>query len=132
VITHLVDTDVVIGALRGRPGLRGRFVGAGSGVVVSTVTIAELEYGVQRSARVEHNSEALAEFVGLVTVVPFDRRDAYESGLVRAELAEAGEPIGPYDVQLAGQARARGLVLASGNVREFRRVRGLEVENWLG
>ncbi len=63
-------------------------------------------------------------------VVPFDKEDACQAGEIRAALAASGTPIGPYDVQIAGQARARGLVLVSRNLREFQRVDGLSVENW--
>jgi tRNA(fMet)-specific endonuclease VapC len=62
-------------------------------------------------------------------VVEFDREDAVEAGRIRAELALAGTPIGPYDVLIAGQAKARGLTLTR-NLREFDRVRGLRVQNW--
>ena len=63
-------------------------------------------------------------------VVEFDRDDARRAGLIRAELANRGTPIGPYDVLIAGQALNRGLILITRNVREFSRVSGLQIEDW--
>lgn len=63
-------------------------------------------------------------------IVEFDREDARQAGLVRADLAARGTPIGPYDVLIAGQALARGLTLMTRNTREFSRVPGLQIEDW--
>ena len=73
-----------------------------------------------------HCSDAYAE------VLAFGEKAAVHSGQIRAELARRGTPIGPYDVMIAGHARSEGLVVVSNNVREFERVEGLRVENWLG
>jgi len=63
-------------------------------------------------------------------VIPFDASDAREAGAIRADLEAAGRPIGPYDLLIAGQARARGLILVTANCREFERVKGLDCEDW--
>jgi tRNA(fMet)-specific endonuclease VapC len=65
-----------------------------------------------------------------IPIVDFDREDVVEAGRVRAALASAGTPIGPYDVLIAGQAKARDLTLITRNTREFGRVNGLSVQNW--
>jgi tRNA(fMet)-specific endonuclease VapC len=88
----------------------------------------ELYYGAYKSERQEHG-------VGLVDallfeVLEFDSEDGRHAGEIRAALARQGRPIGPYDVLIAGQARARDLTLVTANVGEFRRVEGLRVENW--
>ncbi|MGH7081033.1 MAG: PIN domain-containing protein [Acetobacteraceae bacterium] len=76
-------------------------------------------------------SENLARVEGLqFAVLEFDQEDAREAGEIRAALASAGTPIGPYDVLIAGQARARDLILITRNVGEFSRVRGLRIEDW--
>lgn len=90
----------------------------------------ELYYGAFRSRRQAENLSRL-DAVGL-EIVPFDASDARSAGAVRAGIEASGRPIGPYDVLIAGQARARGLVLVTANVREFERVDGLACEDWSG
>lgn len=129
--THLIDTDIAIEALRRRRrALRARFAAHGTALAISSVTVAELTYGAHRSTEPAANLAAVEEFVALLTVLPFDIGAAQHAGQVRAELAGLGTPIGAYDVLIAGHARSLGLVVATGNVREFRRVPGLRVENW--
>jgi tRNA(fMet)-specific endonuclease VapC len=126
----LLDTNAVI-ALVNDPGctlarrVRRR---APSEVGVSAVVMHELYYGAWRSQRREHN---LAVVDGLrLEVLSFDQEDARHAGEIRAVLAAQGQPIGAYDVLIAGQARARGLTLVSRNLREFVRVAGLAVADW--
>ena len=87
----------------------------------------ELYYGAYKSRRRDHNLDLLdrMEF----DIVPFDASDARESGAIRSQLEAIGRPIGPYDLLIAGQARARGLVLVTANTREFQRVAGLDWED---
>jgi tRNA(fMet)-specific endonuclease VapC len=95
---------------------------------VSAVVIHELYYGAFRSQRVEQN---VARVDALrFSVVEFDEEDARQAGQIRAQLASKGTPIGPYDVLIAGQARARELTLVTHNTSEFQRVPGLRVEDW--
>jgi tRNA(fMet)-specific endonuclease VapC len=130
-LTHLIDSDVVIHALRGPSrALHGRLSTHAGGIAVSTVSVAELTYGALRSTRRDEALEAVEEFLDSVVVLEIDARAARLGGAVRAELAAKGTPIGPYDALIAGQARAEGLVVATGNAREFRRVKGLQVETW--
>lgn len=97
---------------------------------VSAVVIHELYYGAFKSQRVEQN---VARVDGLqFSVVEFDEEDARQAGQIRAHLASKGTPIGPYDVLIAGQARARELTLVTHNTSEFQRVPGLTVEDWKG
>ncbi|TYL46401.1 type II toxin-antitoxin system VapC family toxin [Nocardioides sp. BGMRC 2183] len=132
-ITHLVDTDICIEALRRRDRrLAARFIEADASLSVSAVTVSELLYGAARSSDPARNRSAVEEFLAMVAVLDLDATDASAAAEVRAELAAAGRPIGGYDVLIAGQARARSLVVASGNVREFGRVEGLRVEDWRG
>jgi len=90
----------------------------------------ELEYGIQRSGDQEANARAVDRLLDFVPVLEFGATAAREAGLVRAELAAAGSPIGSYDVLIAGHARSAALTLATGNVREFSRVPNLTVDDW--
>ncbi len=97
-------------------------------VLVSAIVLHELFYGAFKSERAERN---VALVDGLrFGVLEFDRDDAREAGEVRAFLARRGTPIGPYDVLIAGQAKARGMVLVTHNTGEFSRVPGLRIEDW--
>ncbi|MCC7126701.1 MAG: type II toxin-antitoxin system VapC family toxin [Acidobacteria bacterium] len=97
---------------------------------VPAVVIHELYYGAYKSQRVEQN---VARVDGLqFPVLEFDQEDARQAGEIRAQLASKGTPIGPYDVLIAGQARARRLTLVTHNTTEFARVSGLKVEDWKG
>lgn len=129
-MTHLLDTDVCIEILRGRsPSARERLREMTS-VAVSTVTLAELTYGASRSPAPAENQAAVEAFVASVNPVDLDSAAARHAGTIRAELAAAGQPIGGYDLLIAGIALASDLVLVTGNVREFSRVPSLRVEAW--
>ena len=125
----LLDTNAVIEVLRGNASVVARLrERAPADVGVSAIVMHELFFGAYRSARVAAN---VARVDGLrFEVAAFEREDARAAGAVRAALATAGAEIGPYDVLIAGQALARGVVLVTHNVREFGRVEGLKVEDW--
>jgi len=99
-------------------------------ICVSSVTLSELEYGVAKSANPEKNRLALAEFMTPLAIVPYNDTVAPVYGRVRAELEQAGTPIGPLDTMIAAHALSLGLTVVTGNEREFRRVAGLKVQNW--
>ena len=127
---YLLDTNAVISLLnspRGQLACRARQHQPGD-IGLSAIVAYELYFGAFRSQRRDHNRSLVDSLQ--FEVVPFDKEDACQAGEIRAALAALGTPIGPYDVQIAGQARARGLVLVSRNLREFQRVDGLSVENW--
>jgi tRNA(fMet)-specific endonuclease VapC len=128
-LKYLLDANAVIGLLGGNAGLLARVhqhVPEDFGV--SAIAAHELFYGAYRSQRRVQN---LARVDGLQFVVlEFDQEDARQAGEIRAALAATGTPIGPYDVLIAGQARARSLVLVTHNTREFSRVSGLDIEDW--
>lgn len=93
---------------------------------------SELWFGACNSQRVAENQGRLRELASQVTSLPFDDRAAEHCGEIRAQLVRQGQPIGPYDLQIAAIARASGLRLVTRNVSEFSRVPGLSVENWQG
>jgi tRNA(fMet)-specific endonuclease VapC len=97
-------------------------------VGVSAIVAHELYYGAFKSQRTSHNV-ALVDALQF-EIVEFDQDDAREAGEVRAVLGARGTPIGPYDVLIAGQAKARELILVTHNTVEFGRVSGLRLEDW--
>ena len=127
----LLDTNIVIFALRNRtPLLRDRLREHVGRMAVSSITVAELHFGIERSADPVRNRQATEEFLALVEVLDFGAAAAGHAGEIRAGLARPGTPIGVYDVLIAGHARAAGLTVITNNVREFERVPGLLVEDW--
>ncbi len=129
---YLLDTNACIALLnRTDPGLEERVRRQPVTDVGLPAPVAfELYYGAFRSRRQQENLTRL-DSIGL-EVVPFDASDARSAGAIRAGLERSGRPIGPYDLLIAGQARARGLVLVTANTREFARVEGLACEDWSG
>ena len=99
-------------------------------IALCSVVRAELLYGARRSARVEFNLKRLEIFAAPLQSVPFDDRCAHDYGLIRADLAAQGKPIGANDLMIAAIARAHDLILVTHNTGEFSRVVGLRVEDW--
>ena len=100
-------------------------------LVMSTIVLFELSFGVAKSVQKERNARRLAEFIGsAIELLQFDADDAAEAADIRAFLKRKGTPIGPYDILIAAQARRRNALLATANVGEFNRVPGLRTENW--
>ena len=129
----MFDTDICIELIRNRSSklLRRLKRMRPDDVCISSITLSELEYGVARSVAPEKNKLALAEFMTPIVVMPYDDQVASEYGRIRSELEAHGKPIGPLDTMIAAHALALGLTLVTSNEREFRRVPGLQVENWL-
>ncbi len=130
-----LDTNAVIAVLNERtPDIAERLdaeIARGTTILLSTIVLYELRYGVAKSARPDRNEAVLETFLALpVLVVAFDTEDAAVAGDIRARLSRAGAPIGPYDVLIAAQARRRGAALVTSNRREFERVHGLIVTDW--
>jgi tRNA(fMet)-specific endonuclease VapC len=126
---YLLDSNVVIGIMKMRPDLLSALESRrAADCCVSSLVIHELFFGAYKS---ERRVENLAD-VDLLSfaVLDFDRNDARRAGEIRAALRARGAPIGPYDVLIAGQALARGLILVTHNVAEFARVEGLSIEDW--
>lgn len=129
---YLLDTDVCIYMMKQRPAkLVKRLTGLAPGDVgISSITLSELHYGVEKSAQPSRNREALEAFLIPLEVADFGPTAAEHYGKVRAVLTKKGTPIGGNDLFIAGHALALGVPLVTNNVREFRRVPGLKVENW--
>ncbi|MCK4542436.1 MAG: type II toxin-antitoxin system VapC family toxin [Spirochaetales bacterium] len=100
-------------------------------IAISAISVAELEYGVAKSKHTEKNRIALQNFLSSFEIIPFDDIDAEQFGIVRAYFEKMGQQIGTYDLEIASQALARGYIVVTNNEKEFRRVPGLKVENWV-
>ena len=100
-------------------------------VKLSSISLAELEYGVSKSFSREKNRKALINFASAFDIVYFNDNDAEVYGLIRAELEKKGQVIGPYDMQIAAQAITRDLILVTNNPEEFARIPNLRLENWV-
>ena len=130
---YLLDTNICIYIINQHPknvvkkitGLNPREI------KISAVSIAELEYGASKSRQREKNRAALVNFLSVFDIISFDIRDAEIYGIIRAELEREGNPIGPYDLQLAAQALSRNLIFVTNNTVEFARLKKLKLENWI-
>jgi tRNA(fMet)-specific endonuclease VapC len=129
---YLLDTNICIYIRQNRPPevLR-RFQSLRPGeAVLSVITFGELRYGAAKSSQRAAALERLAELAGLLPVLPLPAAAADSYGAIRAELERKGQLIGNNDLWIAAHASAAGLILVTNNQREFRRVRGLKIQNW--
>jgi len=128
---YMLDTDICIYVINERPAavLQAFRQHEAAGLGISSVTAAELFYGVARTGS-QRNLQTLRRFLAPLQIAAFDAVAAEVCGSLRAWLATQGTPIGPYDTQIAAHAHALGVTLVSNNTREFARVPGLHVENW--
>lgn len=130
-IKYLLDTNIIIYTIKNRPqAVRQAFTKYQGQMAISTVTWAELVFGVERSSRPEKNQADIDSMAARLDVLKFDKKAAAHFAQIRAELYSQGKPIGPYDMMIAGHARAEGLILVTNNTKEFERVPGLRLENW--
>ena len=132
-LTHLLDTNICVAIIRRR--------GAGAlehlqrmkpgSVGVSIITVSELECGAAKSLHPQRNREALEQFLLPLEILDYDAAAALHYGDIRSRLEKAGTPIGPLDTLIAAHARSLNAMLITNNLREFRRVPGLKVEDWI-
>ncbi len=99
-------------------------------VCISSITLAELEYGVYKSQFPERNKLALANFLAPITILPFSDRASVYYGNIRADLEKRGQVIGAYDLLIAAHALSEGLILVTNNTNEFNRIPNLILKNW--
>jgi tRNA(fMet)-specific endonuclease VapC len=128
----LLDTNACIALIKQKPAAAIRRLAAlaPGEAGLSSVTLAELHYGVQKSAQTEQNAAALCEFLLPLEVVPFDAEAAEAYGRVRAGLEKIGTPIGALDTLIGAHALSLSAILITNNTREFGRIAGLRVEDW--
>jgi len=100
-------------------------------MVISAITFSELQYGAEKSARVQENLNTIEEFTSLIDILPYTAKASMHYGHIRAGLEKLGQTIGVNDLHIAAHARSEGLVLVTNNMSEFARVPGLLLENWV-
>lgn len=131
-LRYLLDTNIVIYVLKRRPvELLSTFNANGNRMAISSITLAELMHGAEKSLRVSENLAAIEDFCSRIQVLPYGAKAAQHYGAIRAALEKIGQPIGVNDLHIAGHARSEGLTLVTNNVCEFQRVPALELENWV-
>jgi tRNA(fMet)-specific endonuclease VapC len=129
---YMLDTNICIYVVKNYPAkLRERFNRLADQLCISTVTLAELHYGAEKSARRLDNLEAIRQFVARLGILPFSTAAAAHYGEIRAALERAGTPAGAYDTLIAGHARSEGMTVVTNNLREFERMPGVRAENWV-
>jgi tRNA(fMet)-specific endonuclease VapC len=129
----MLDTNICIFTIKNKPAqVREAFNRHHGQLCISTITLMELIYGAEKSAAAQKNLAVVEGFVARLEVLPYDNDAAAHTAMIRAELARAGTPIGPYDQMIAGHGRSQGLVIVTNNLREFERVAGLRTEDWAG
>jgi tRNA(fMet)-specific endonuclease VapC len=130
-LRYLLDTNIVIYVIKRRPvvvlDLFNRHAGR---MGISTITLAELIHGAEKSSRVDSNMAVVEDFVSRLEVLPYTFKAAQHYGTIRAALEREGTPIGVNDLHIAAHARSEGLVLVTNNLSEFARVPALQTENW--
>jgi tRNA(fMet)-specific endonuclease VapC len=129
----LLDTNICIYIHRRRPGkVLARFQKLEPGdAAISVITWGELLYGAEKSKQRKKALEILAEFKTFVPVLPIPESAGNTYGIIRASLESMGQPIGNNDLWIAAHAKAAGLTIVTNNEREFRRIAGLKVQNWV-
>ena len=128
---YMLDTNTCIFMMKDYPSVLSAFsANKKRGIVISAITLAELEFGVSNSTAVDKNRTKLIAFLTLVDVLPFDSNSTAEYGRTRAALQKKGTPIGQLDMLIAAHAKAARLILVTNNTREFERVDGLILEDW--
>jgi tRNA(fMet)-specific endonuclease VapC len=131
-LKYMLDTNIVIYAIKNRPSkLKALFKQNSGQMCISAVTFGELVYGAEKSEQTERNLADIESMAARLEILPFDTSAATHFGQLRAELAKSGKQIGPYDQMIAGHARSVGLILVTNNTKEFKRVPGLRIDNWV-
>lgn len=131
-LTYLLDTNIVIYVMKRRPvEVLTLFNQNASRMAISSITLAELFHGAEKSAKVSDNLLAIEDFCSRLEVLPYGARAAQHYGSIRNALEKAGTPIGINDLHIAAHARSEGLVVVTNNMGEFARVPALQLENWI-
>ncbi len=128
----MLDTNIVIYVIRRRPlEVLATFNQHAGHMCISSITLAELLHGVEKSAQPAHNLRQVENFVSRLDVVEYGSKAAEHYGNIRAVLEKHGQTIGVNDIHIAGHARSEGLILVTNNLKEFERVEALRLNNWV-
>lgn len=131
-LKYLLDTNIVIYVIKRRPPQALEVFNRHHGrMALSAVTVAELAHGAEKSSQPERNMAVVEDFCSRLEILAYGEREAFQYGSIRAALERIGQTIGVNDLHIAAHARAQGLTLVTNNLREFERVPGLLLENWV-
>jgi tRNA(fMet)-specific endonuclease VapC len=131
-LKYMLDTNIVIYVIKRRPVEVLEVFNAHAGqMCISSITLAELLHGVEKSSMITKNLRKVEDFVSRLEVLPYENTAASHYGDIRTNLEKKGTVIGVNDLHIAAHARSEGFILVSNNVREFERVEGLRLENWI-
>ena len=131
-LKYLLDTNIVIYVMKQRPleALK-VFNKNANRMAISTITLAELMYGAEKSKQVEKNLNNIEDFISHLEILPYDIHATQHYGQIKAFLERSGKPIGVNDIHIAAHARSHGLTLVTNNMAEFKRIPNLALENWV-
>ncbi|MCZ6471095.1 MAG: type II toxin-antitoxin system VapC family toxin [Gammaproteobacteria bacterium] len=131
-LKYQLDTNIAIYVIKRRPVEALEIFNQHAGQLsISSITLAELMHGVEKSTMPDHNLRQVEDFVSRLVVLEYGNKAAAHYGDIRATLERKGMPIGVNDLHIAGHARSEGLTLVTNNQKEFERVEGLRLENWI-
>ena len=131
-LKFMLDTNIAIYVIKRRPAdLLDVFNRHAGHMCIGSITLAELLHGVQKSQRPDRNLERVEDFVSRLQTLDYGVKAAGQYGEIRTELERKGKPIGVNDLHIAAHARSEGLTLVTNNQREFDRIEGLRVANWI-
>jgi tRNA(fMet)-specific endonuclease VapC len=131
-LTYMLDTNICTYVIKNYPlDLREKFNSLAEQLCISSISLGELHYGAEKSARRTENLTAIEHFTARLEVLPFEAKAAAHYGQVRAELERSGTRCGPHDMQIGGHARSEGLIIVTNNMGEFSRMPGIRAENWV-
>lgn len=128
---YMLDTNICTYAQKRNPGVLSKLKNVWEqGIAISSITLAEMEFGIHASSNPEKHSIKLLQILSIMDILPFDSGAAEEYGKIRAYLQSTGQPIGPLDMLIAAHAKSKDLILVTHNTREFARVPELKIEDW--
>ncbi|MCP4045631.1 MAG: type II toxin-antitoxin system VapC family toxin [Gammaproteobacteria bacterium] len=131
-LKYMLDTNIAIYVIKRRPQeVLATFNQHAGQLCISSITLAELIHGVEKSAKPDHNLRQVEDFISRLTVLEYGTKASAHYGNIRAVLERKGTPIGINDLHIAGHARSEGMTLVTNNMKEFERVEGLRLENWV-
>lgn len=130
---YMLDTNICIYIIKHKPkSVIDRFKKLNNAsIYISSITYSELLYGAEKSANVAKNLLALTMFLSNIEILPYDESASIDYGFIRAKLEKNGMTIGPLDMLIAAHAKSLNITLVSNNLKEFKRVDGLKLENWV-
>ena len=128
----LLDTNICIFAIKKKPQkvLDNIAKNLKHVIYISSLTIAEMEYGISNSNYPEKNRMSLLEFISIFEILNFTEKDSVPYGMLKTDLRRSGQIIGPIDMLLAGQAISNNLIFVTNNIKEFSRIKNLEIQDW--